>query len=196
MNEEKKHSVCPVEKAGILEFTFRKWLQNPQKMLRPYVNEGMTVLDLGCGPGFFTMEMARRVGKTGKVIAADLQEGMLAIVRKKTQDSAMADVVKLHLCRPEGIGLTEKCDFILVFYMLHEVPEQLNLFNEIRALLKPQGKVLIVEPKWHVSQSEFLESIRKMKQAGLAVLEEPGIRFSRAVVVWNPGAGNGAAGKK
>ena len=59
-----------------------------------YLQKGMTALDLGCGPGFFTMEMARLVGKTGKVIAADLQEGMLDIVRGKIKDTAMADIVK------------------------------------------------------------------------------------------------------
>ena len=185
MNEEKKHRVCPVEKAGMLDFTLRKWFQDPRKILRPYVQEGMTALDLGCGPGFFTMEMARLVGKTGKVIAADLQEGMLAIVRKKIQKSDLTDIVKLHLSRPEGIGLAEKCDFILIFYMLHEVPDPVKFLREIRSLLKPEGRVLIVEPKWHVTQNDFQESIGLMKQAGLDVLAEPRIRFSRTVVLQN-----------
>ena len=188
MNEEKKHRVCPVEKAGMLDFTLRKWFQNPEKILRPYVQEGMTALDLGCGPGFFTLPMARLVGKTGKVIAADLQEGMLAIVRKKIQKSDLTDIVKLHLSRPEGIGLAEKCDFILIFYMLHEVPDPVKFLREIRSLLKPEGRVLIVEPKWHVTQNDFQESIGLMKQAGLDILAEPRIRFSRAVVAGLAGA--------
>lgn len=185
MNEEKKHRVCPVEKAGMLDFTLRKWFQDPGKILRPYVQEGMTALDLGCGPGFFTMEMARLVGKTGMVIAADLQEGMLAIVRKKIQKSDLTDIVKLHLSRPEGIGLAEKCDFILIFYMLHEVPDPVKFLREIKSLLKPEGRVLIVEPKWHVTQNDFQGSIGLMKQAGLDVLAEPRIHFSRTVVLQN-----------
>lgn len=183
MSTDKKNRICPVEHAGLLDFNIRKLFQNPKKILQPYINEGMTVLDLGCGPGFFTMEMAKLVGKTGKVIAADLQEGMLAIVRKKIQNSAMADIVKLHLCRPEGIGLSEKFDFILVFYMLHEVPDQAGFLRELKSLLKPGGKILIVEPKFHVSQDDFLVSISIMKQAGFAVLAEPKIRFSRTVVI-------------
>ena len=188
MEPDKKHRVCPVEHAGVLDFFFRRLLQNPRKILQPYVKEGMTALDLGCGPGFFTLEMARLAGNAGKVIAADLQEGMLAIVRKKMQNSDMADRVKLHLCRPEGIGLSEKCDFILVFYMLHEVPETLAFFKEIKALLKAGGKVLIVEPKWHVSQNDFLESIAILKQAGFEVSAEPKIRFSRTIVIGNADA--------
>jgi ubiquinone/menaquinone biosynthesis C-methylase UbiE len=185
MNEEKKHRVCPVEKAGMLDFILRKWLQNPGKILRPYVQEGMTALDLGCGPGFFTLPMARLVGKTGNVTAADLQQGMLAIVKNKIANSELAAIVKLHQSRPEGIGLAEKFDFILVFYMLHEVPDPAGFLREIRSLLKPKGRVLIVEPKWHVAQNDFQESIGLMKQAGLDVLAEPGIHFSRAVVLQN-----------
>jgi ubiquinone/menaquinone biosynthesis C-methylase UbiE len=69
--------VCPVERAGSLDSKIRRWLQNPQKILVPYVREEMTVLDIGCGPGLFSVEMARMVGKSGRVIAVDLQEGML-----------------------------------------------------------------------------------------------------------------------
>ena len=51
---DKSKRVCPVERAGGLYNKIRRWLQNPQKILRPYIEEGMTVLDLGCGPGFFS----------------------------------------------------------------------------------------------------------------------------------------------
>lgn len=72
-----KNRVCPVERAGSLDNIFRRWLQNPWKILRPYIKEGMTVLDFGCGPGYFTIAMAQMVGTSGWVIAVDLQEGML-----------------------------------------------------------------------------------------------------------------------
>ncbi len=185
MRTERKHSVCPVERAGTLDAAIRKWIHNPKRILQPYIDEGMTVLDLGCGPGFFTMEMARRVGKTGRVIAADLQEGMLAKLKAKIQDADWANRVTLHPCRAERIALSEKFDFILVFYMLHEVPDPAGFLREIRSLLKPGGRVLIAEPKWHVTRSKFQESIGVMKQAGFSVREEPVIRFSRAVVITN-----------
>jgi ubiquinone/menaquinone biosynthesis C-methylase UbiE len=189
MSTDKTHRVCPVEKAGVLDFNFRKFLQNPRRILQPYVKEGMTALDLGCGPGFFTVEMARLVGKTGKVIAADLQEGMLAKLQAKIRGAEWADRVTLHKCQADRVGLAQKFDFILVFYMLHEVPDQEKFLNEIRALLKPQGRILLVEPAFHVSRSEFQVSIGVMKGAGFAVLAEPSIRFSRAVVLGNNGAG-------
>ena len=183
MDADKKHRVCPVEKAGVLDFAFRKLLQNPDRILRPYIREGMTALDLGCGPGFFTLEMARLAGSSGKVIAADLQEGMLDKVKAKIQNTALAGRIRFHRCLADRIGLAEKCDFILVFYMLHEVPDQARFLAEIRSLLKPGGKVLLAEPKWHVTRDEFQEAIGVMEQAGFAVLERPKIRFSRTVLL-------------
>ena len=59
---EKNEHVCPVEKAGGLDSGIRKLLQRPKKILGNYAREGMTVLDLGCGPGFFSVEMAKEIG--------------------------------------------------------------------------------------------------------------------------------------
>jgi ubiquinone/menaquinone biosynthesis C-methylase UbiE len=183
MESDKKHRICPVERAGILDFGFRNLLQNPGKMLGPYIKEGMTALDLGCGPGFFTVEMARLVGETGRVIAADLQPGMLEKAKKKLASSGFAARVNFHLCRSDRIALAEKCDFILVFYMLHEVPNQAGFLREIKSLLTPGGKVLLAEPKWHVTRSKFQDAIGVMKQAGFSIQEEPAIRFSRSIVI-------------
>ena len=65
MNDE-RNRVCPVELAGSLDNKIRKWFQNPNKILAPFIKEGMNVLDVGCGPGFFSVELAKMVGKNGK----------------------------------------------------------------------------------------------------------------------------------
>ena len=56
---EKKERICPVEQANSLDSNLRRWLQNPNKILSPYAKEGMKVLDVGCGPGFFSIELAK-----------------------------------------------------------------------------------------------------------------------------------------
>jgi len=117
-----RNRVCPVELAGGFDNIFRRWIQNPYKILDPYIKEGMTVLDLGCGPGFFTTYIAYKVGKNGRVIAADLQERMLQKLKKKIQGTELEERILLHKCEQRKIGLQEKVDFILAFYMLHEVP--------------------------------------------------------------------------
>ena len=78
MNKVNDKRICAVEKAGGLDNSVRKFLQNPQKILSPYIHEGMTVLDLGCGPGVFSIEIAKLLGDSGNVIAADLQKECLS----------------------------------------------------------------------------------------------------------------------
>ena len=88
-------TVCPVERANSLDSKLRRWIQNPLKILAPYLREGMSVLDIGCGPGFFTIDMAMMVGESGRVIAADLQEGMLERLRRKIAGTeALAEVLE------------------------------------------------------------------------------------------------------
>jgi len=81
--DNRNNRVCPVEIAGSLDNRIRRWIQNPVKVLGPYIEKGMVVLDMGCGPGFFSIDMAQMVGKSGRVIVADLQEGMLQKKRLK-----------------------------------------------------------------------------------------------------------------
>jgi ubiquinone/menaquinone biosynthesis C-methylase UbiE len=175
--------VCPVALAGSLDNRIRRRLQNPQKILRPYINEGMTVLDIGCGPGFFTIEMAQMVGKSGRVIAADMQEGMLQKVKEKIKGKELEERILLHKCGENNIGLSEPVDFVLLFYMVHEVPNKEHFFNEIRTILKQQGQVLIVEPPFHVSKSAFDETVRKAGSAGFVIVERPMVFFSRAALM-------------
>ncbi len=175
--------VCPVALSGSLDNSIRRYLQNPEKILSPYIKEGMTVLDVGCGPGFFSLEMARMVGKSGRVIAADMQEGMLQIVKEKIIGTGLEERILLHKCGENRIGVSEPVDFVLLFYMVHEVPNKDHFFNEIRTIVKPQGQVLIVEPPFHVSKSAFEETIRIAANAGLKVIERPKMFFSRAVLL-------------
>ncbi|MEA3225894.1 MAG: class I SAM-dependent methyltransferase [Planctomycetota bacterium] len=175
--------ICPVERAGGLDNKIRRWGQNPQKMLRPYVREGMTVLDIGCGPGFFSVEMAQLVGKSGRVIAADLQEGMLEKLRDKIRGTVLEDCITLHKCSENGIGVSGEVDFVLAFYMVHEIPTKEEFFREIRSMLKPDGLVLIVEPPFHVSKREFEETIGKARDAGLAPVERPRVFLSKTIVM-------------
>jgi ubiquinone/menaquinone biosynthesis C-methylase UbiE len=179
----RSNRVCPVERAGSLDNRIRRWLQNPQKILRPYIEEGMTILDLGCGPGFFSIDMAQMVGKSGRVIASDLQEGMLEKLRDKIQGTELEERITLHKCEENKIGVTENVDFILAFYMVHEIPNQEEFFNEIGTILRPNGQILIVEPPFHVSKSAFEETIRKARDAGFTDVERPKIFLSKAVIL-------------
>jgi ubiquinone/menaquinone biosynthesis C-methylase UbiE len=181
--DDKKTRVCPVELAGSLETRWRRWVQNPRRILRPYLKEGMTVLDFGCGPGYFTLDIAQMVGKSGRVIAADLQEGMLRKLEHKIHGSELSARINLHKCEQHKIGLTGHVDFVLAFYVLHEIPEQQTFFNELASLLVPGGQVLIVEPPFHVSRSGFVLMIEKAGRAGLYPVKGRKVFFNKTVLL-------------
>lgn len=180
---EEKKRVCPVEHTGSLDNVFRKWIHNPKKLLGEYVKEGMVVLDIGCGPGLYSVEMAKMVGKSGSVVAVDLQEGMLQKLKDKIQGIEIEKIITLHRCKENEIGISEKIDFALAFYMVHEVPDQEKFFEEIKSILKPNGNFLIIEPKFHVSKQAFEETIEKAITIGFEPIKKPKVFFSRAVVL-------------
>ena len=183
MQNDGKNRVCPVEIAGSLDNRIRRWLQDPRKILRPHIIEGMTVLDLGCGPGFFSINIAQMVGKSGRVIAADLQEGMLRKLRDKIHGTELEERIILHKCEENHIGLSEDVDFILAFYMVHEVPNQVELFNEMKSIIKQNGRFFIVEPPFHVSKTAFEETIRRARDAGFTPVERPKVFLSKTVIL-------------
>jgi len=180
---DKKNRICPVEKAGSLDTMVRRWFQNPRKILRPYIREGMTVLDFGCGPGYFTVGIAQMVGKTGRVIAADLQEGMLQKLKDKINGTELEDCITLHQCEVNKIGLSEMVDFVLAFYVIHEITNQEVFFKELAAILQPGGQVLIVEPPFHVSKSDLQKTIKKSENAGFSPDEGPRILLNKTVIL-------------
>jgi ubiquinone/menaquinone biosynthesis C-methylase UbiE len=177
------HHLCPVALAGMLDNRFRRWLQDPVPILRPYLREGLTALDLGCGPGFFTVEMARMVGPGGRVIACDLQPGMLARLGRKIAGSALAPRITLHRSGERQIGWPGQADFILAFYVIHEIADQQSLFTELGSILQPGGRLLMVEPLLHVPARAFARTLALAEAAGFRHDIGPRIVFSRTAVL-------------
>lgn len=184
--EERSNRVYPVEKAESLDYKLRKVVQNPRTILKSYIRPGMLILDLGCGPGFFTIEMAKMLNGNGKVIAADLQEGMLEKIRTKISGTPLEEKIELHKCESDTIGLKSKVDLILAFYVVHEIKDHDRLFEEMNAILKPGGKLLIAEPSFHVTRKDFEEMIKKLMKAGFEVSQAPKILFSRSIMATDP----------
>lgn len=175
--------VCRSEDSGILDSKFRKIFQNPEKILNPYISNGMKVLDIGCGPGFFTLEMANLVGDSGDVIAADLQEAMLSKLKDKIKNINFEKKISFLKVEKGKLGLSDDFDFILVFYMLHEVPDQIKFLKELFNHLKPNGKILISEPKFHVNKQDFQKSVNIINDIGFKIIEKPSIFLSRSIVI-------------
>jgi ubiquinone/menaquinone biosynthesis C-methylase UbiE len=189
MELNSKTKVCPVELSGTLDNFIRRAIHRPEKILKKYIRENMTVLDFGCGPGFFTIPLADWVGPGGKVIAADLQSGMLDLVKLKTGNKESGKRIEYHQCAPDRIGFRGAVDFVLAFYMIHELPDENNAFREIKSILKPQGRMLVVEPLFHVSKNEFEKMVHDLVKSGYKPIERPHIFMSRAILLCNNDGG-------
>jgi len=178
-----QHRRCPWWLGYFLINPFRRWRQDPNAILSPYVREGMTVLEPGPGMGFFTLELARLVGPAGRVIAVDVQPRMLKALEKRAAKVGLRERMDLRLTREGGLGVeyaNGKVDFALAFAMVHEVPDVPRFFREARAALKPGGTLLLAEPVAHVNERQYEETLALARAAGFAIEASPEIRLSRS----------------
>ncbi|MHC9541293.1 MAG: class I SAM-dependent methyltransferase [Vulcanimicrobiota bacterium] len=175
--------VCPWQCAFFIDNFVRTLFHNPTRLFKPYIKPGMTALDIGCGGGFATLGIAGLTGSEGKVIAADFQQEMLNIVKKKAEKKNLKTPITFHRCSSSRIGVEEKVDFALAFWMVHEVPDLLSFLQEIFDLLKPGGVFFIAEPAIHVSAGAFRETVEAAVRIGFTVHERPRVSISRAVVL-------------
>ncbi len=175
--------VCPWWLCFTFDNPLRKLIHNPEAILGPYVHPGDRVIDIGPGMGYFTIPLARLVGPEGHILAIDIQEKMLSGLKSRAEKNGVSERIEVYLASQKSLGIHEKADFILAFWMVHEVPDQARLFREIRDILKPNGSLLLVEPILHVRRKDFLRTVQSAIEAGLVVKESPRIRLSQSALL-------------
>jgi ubiquinone/menaquinone biosynthesis C-methylase UbiE len=174
--------VCPWWLGYFIDNPVRRLLHDPSKILRPYLKPGMTVMDIGCGMGIFSIAMAKMVSKEGRVIAVDLQARMLDTLRKRAQKAGVTERIQSHQCGPNALGIDVQVDFVLAFAVVHEVPDTRRLLGEVRANLRPGGTFFVAEPRLHVPAEQFQGMVKLAEELGLRLTEEPRVRLCRAAV--------------
>jgi hypothetical protein len=86
--------------------------------------------------------------------------------------------------------MEEPVDFILAFWMVHEVPDQNKFFQQLKTLLTAEGKILIAEPKMHVTAEDLNRTVDIAQSCGLQCTAKPAISFSHsALLVHEPRSG-------
>ena len=175
--------VCPWWGGYFIDNRFRRWLHDPERILSPHVRPGMTVMDFGCGMGMFAIAFARLVGDQGRVIAIDVQQKMLDVLVRRAKKAGVAERIHGHRCGADSIEFDDAIDFALAFYSVHEVPDQRRLLGEIGICLRPQGRMLVVEPIKHVPAKDFETMVSVAEEIGFEADERPRICLSRAVVL-------------
>ena len=180
------HVVCPWWIGYILASPLRRLWHDPHRILSPLVAEGMTVLEPGPGMGFFTLELARLVGPAGRVVAVDVQPRMLAALRRRAERRRLHDRIETRQASGESLGIADlagRVDFVLAFAMVHEVPDRPRFFAEVTAGLKPGGRILLAEPRGHVSEELFAKFLQLAAASGLREASRPVIASTRSAVL-------------
>jgi ubiquinone/menaquinone biosynthesis C-methylase UbiE len=179
--------VCPWWLCYSFDNPLRRLIHDPERLLESYVKTGMTAVDIGCGMGYFTLGLARLVGPGGKVIAVDIQEEMFAALGRRARKAGLSDRIVLHRCLPDRLGVEEPADFVLAFWMAHEVRDKPRFFGEIFSLLKTGGRLLLIEPKFHVTRNSFGRTVEVCRAAGFRLLGGPAVALSRTVLMEKSG---------
>jgi SAM-dependent methyltransferase len=146
----------------------------------------MTVLEPGSGMGFFTLDLARLVGPSGRVVAVDIQAKMLDRLKRRAAKAGLLDRIDVRLASADSMGIADlhgTIGFTLAFAMVHELPDVGRFFAEVAAASKPGAALLFAEPKGHVSDSDFDSELQAASQAGFHVLGRTPISRSHAAVL-------------
>lgn len=177
------------EIAQTMHFAGAPWLtresrdreEEPAKLMNALgLKKGMTVCDLGCGNGFYTLKLAQAVGPEGKVYAQDIQSEMLDLLKDRVEKSELKTVEPVlgtvaDTCLPEG-----KMDLILLVDVYHEIDRPVQMLASIRKSLADKGRLVLVEfraedPKVPIKKLHKMSKaqIRKELSAnGFKVVEE------------------------
>jgi len=163
----------------LLARPIRYLFETPKRLLRGYVKRGMSVLDVGCGSGYYSLGMARLVGPKGRVVSVDTQAEAIATLRKKAEQASLSERIETRVCTEQDLGigdLSAQIDFSIAIYVLHHAKDSASLIGDVHRSLKPGGKFLVVEPKHHASAQECEALEAAARAAGFTLLEHPQLK--------------------
>ncbi len=143
------HFPAPAFIGRFLDSDLRRWRQPPDKLIeRSGIKQGMTVMDLGCGSGAFTLFVARAVGEEGKVYAVDIQPAMLKQLERKLAKAENQGIRNIELKQASAYELPFEdgaLDLVYMVTVLQEIPDRGRALREIRRVLKPGGILAVTE---------------------------------------------------
>jgi len=163
---------CPGWAAPFMASPLRRLFESPEKLLGPWVEPGMTILDVGCATGFFGLPLARMTGEKGRVLCVDVEPRMLKGLVRRATKAGLIDRIETILCGEDDLALSDHegtVDFAVAIHALHELPDIERGLRQIAAALKPGGRLLVVEPRGHVSDATWDHEIETAGRLGLSV---------------------------
>jgi ubiquinone/menaquinone biosynthesis C-methylase UbiE len=163
-----KAAPCPNSLSWLVDNPIRRHYLGPV-LDRVGIRPGERVLELGPGPGMFTLEAARRAGPEGHLIAVDVQPEMIAQVEARVREAGLSNV-ETHVASAYDVPLEDdSVDRAFLVTVLPEIPDQTRALAELRRVLRPGGVLSITEEFYDPDYSFPAETIRRLTAAGFAM---------------------------
>jgi len=160
-----RRAPCPASLAWLVNNPIRRRYTRPV-LDRVGIRPGERVLELGPGPGAFTVEAARRAGTEGRLIAVDIQPRMIAQVEKRIQQAGLTNV-ETHVADAYHLPLEDgSVDRAFLVTVLPEIPNQARALAELRRVLRPGGLLSITEDFLDPDYPLVSETVRRVVEAG------------------------------
>ena len=189
---QQRHPVSGRVIAPVMSYEGAAWLDRPEReeeeapskaVAALGIRKGQVVADVGAGSGYYTVRLARAVGRDGRVYATDIQPQMLELLKQRASRERLDNVVPV-LAREDDPGLPEATlDLVLMVDVYHELSRPQRVLQQLRRTLKPDGRLVLIEFRkespWVPIREEHKMSV---KEARLE-LEAEGYGFDRVIDV-------------
>jgi ubiquinone/menaquinone biosynthesis C-methylase UbiE len=132
---------------GLLEPPDREAWQKPDQVMDALrIAEGTTVADIGAGGGWFTMRLARRVGRSGRVYAVDVQSLMIEAIQRRVQREGLTNVTPVQGDSDDPkLPADARTDAVLIVDAFHEMADPVPMLKNLARTLKSQGRIGIID---------------------------------------------------
>lgn len=147
-----QHSFADVERwTTVFDQPGRDQWQKPDQVVTALtIRPGMVVADLGAGTGYFLAYLSRAVGPQGTVLAVDTEANLVDHMRARAAKEGFSNVVPVLAANDDAHLPARGVDRILILDTYHHIGDRLNYFERLRAALKPEARIVIVD--WHKRQ--------------------------------------------
>lgn len=177
---------CPAWAAPFMASPLRRLFENPEKLLKPWVEPGMTMLDVGCATGFFSLPLARMTGEKGRVLCVDVEPRMVKGLVRRARRARLLGRIEPILCRERDLCLSGRegtVDLAVAIHSLHEMPDIEGSLRQVSKALRPGGRLLVIEPRGHVSGATWGYELEVARRRGLFVAQRLDLRRRYAALL-------------
>lgn len=164
---------CPASLSWLVDNPVRRRYVRPL-LGRAGIQPGERVLELGPGPGAFTIGAARLVGPAGRIIAVDIQPEMIARVEERVREAGLANV-ETHVASAYDLPLEdESVDRAFLVTVLPEILDRGRALSELHRVLKPGGVLSITEEFTDPDYLFAFETVRRVQAASFRLEQRLG----------------------